>query len=789
MANALMLANSLVSSSRGGGRSAFKSGYKSNSRGNSLSAGADAGNPLYLGIEVGMDALLTAGGFAPGVFGRYSPDNISFTDHAPGGANAAASLASVQSQVWDIGIIQNNSPAAAPANIAAHLAKGQILAEQYFTNNGDSRVILYETPAYKDGSSNYPTLFADAPAMRAATYDAYVDLRDQINSANPTRKRTLMAPCGSALYYWGRCLPTSHRQYRSLTAADDDIHYNPDAYTIVCLVLYCILTGKNPDGILDSPEWADVESQMISAPVQDKRDAEAHAYHCSKGTFPILFLADPAAQSVAPGADVTFTVQVDGSAPISYQWFRDGVAIAGQTGNTLTQAGVTLGDNGAKFKCIATNAAGSVESLEATLAVSEALVPFSIDFSSIGGVATPGWTRITAAADSLPNIVGSTFPLVDRSGNPTSYLLRILANTGANGANNNGATGVLGLPNAVTATHFVGVTAGSYQFRLEGLPQTPIVIEACGFRNAGDNGNLDLGYVGATSGTLTFNSRTTPASIPKVTITPDANGHITFTVTSGTGNVSGFNYLAFMRGDPPPPPGPADISGLAGYWQFSNLSQIFDATTGGTTPANGAGIARTEDLSGNGRALTQPTTGNRPVRVDGVINGLPVARFDGSNDVLASSTFGQLTTAGTMFAVIRDTKSSSRSFQTAISNGTGGAAIGANAATYDWGLGRPGDFPPQATQTLVADSPYILVVRWNGTAASVWVNGNKTTATLGSTFAPDTNSIYVGQHNTAGFSWFGGDVAECGAYDHDLLDGEVAQLVAYLSHRYAIPAP
>jgi len=51
---------------------------------------------------------------------------------------------------------------------------------------------------------------------------------------------------------------------------------------------------------------------------------------------------------VAPGT-ATFAVVASGSAPLSYQWQRNGAAIAGATSATYTTPATTLADNGAPF--------------------------------------------------------------------------------------------------------------------------------------------------------------------------------------------------------------------------------------------------------------------------------------------------------------------------------------------------------------------------------------------------------------------------------------------------------
>ena len=58
---------------------------------------------------------------------------------------------------------------------------------------------------------------------------------------------------------------------------------------------------------------------------------------------PLSITRQPASATVYPGATVSFEVESDALAP-SYQWFRQGVALPGQTGRTLVVPNVTLQD-------------------------------------------------------------------------------------------------------------------------------------------------------------------------------------------------------------------------------------------------------------------------------------------------------------------------------------------------------------------------------------------------------------------------------------------------------------
>ena len=95
----------------------------------------------------------------------------------------------------------------------------------------------------------------------------------------------------------------------------------------------------------------------------------------------------PQSQSVRAGNPVTFTVTAAGTAPFTYQWLRNGVAIAGAQAATFTLTTTSASDNGAQFSVVVSNAAGSVTSNSATLTV-VAQASLSLLAGNIGGPGT-----------------------------------------------------------------------------------------------------------------------------------------------------------------------------------------------------------------------------------------------------------------------------------------------------------------------------------------------------------------------------------------------------------------
>ncbi len=78
----------------------------------------------------------------------------------------------------------------------------------------------------------------------------------------------------------------------------------------------------------------------------------------------------PASQTVALGAPFTLSVDLGGTAPFTYQWFKDNVALAGATENLLTFGSATAALAGS-YSVAVTNRAGTVRSAAAIIIVDE----------------------------------------------------------------------------------------------------------------------------------------------------------------------------------------------------------------------------------------------------------------------------------------------------------------------------------------------------------------------------------------------------------------------------------
>jgi len=89
--------------------------------------------------------------------------------------------------------------------------------------------------------------------------------------------------------------------------------------------------------------------------------------------------SQPASVVVSAGQTATFSITANGTAPLAYQWRRNGTTIAGATASSYTTPPTVAADNGAQFSVLVTNSAGSATSNSALLTVSAESVPPSVE--------------------------------------------------------------------------------------------------------------------------------------------------------------------------------------------------------------------------------------------------------------------------------------------------------------------------------------------------------------------------------------------------------------------------
>src|SRR5260370_21106059 len=158
------------------------------------------------------------------------------------------------------------------------------------------------------------------------------------------------------------------------------------------------------------------------------------------GTAGPSITAQPTSETVTAGQTASFSVTATGTAPLGYQWQKNGGAISGATSSSYTTPATASSDNAAQFAVVVSNTAGSVTSSAATLTVN-ATTP-----ASFSTWVAPSLTRVgkTDAPGTLSSIAlfGARGETVDT---------QVVVQGPAGGLTNvNGSATALTHPNGVT---------------------------------------------------------------------------------------------------------------------------------------------------------------------------------------------------------------------------------------------------------------------------------------------------------------------------------------------------
>jgi hypothetical protein len=116
------------------------------------------------------------------------------------------------------------------------------------------------------------------------------------------------------------------------------------------------------------------------------------------------FAIQPASQTVTVGHPANFSVTATGTEPFTYQWQKNSANISGAISSTYTTPATVSSDNGAAFRVVVSNSAGSAMSAPATLTVDAAPVAPSITTQPAHQTVTAGQTATfsVVAAGTAP---------------------------------------------------------------------------------------------------------------------------------------------------------------------------------------------------------------------------------------------------------------------------------------------------------------------------------------------------------------------------------------------------
>src|SRR6266404_4461645 len=253
----------------------------------------------------------------------------------------------------------------------------------------------------------------------------------------------------------------------------------------------------------------------------------------------------PLNQTVTAGQTASFTVVAAGTAPLGYQWQKNGVNIAGATAASYTTPLTTTADSGSTFAVVVTNTAGTVTSSAATLTVNPApapaiqVSPASLSFGNdvVGtnlsqaliirntGTATLTISQVTATG-SVFSVSGFSLPLNVGAGQQTTITVAFLPTVvgPASGnisivSNAPGSPTFVGLSGTgIAATFTLGINPPSLSFG-NITTGTSSAAQNVTLTNTG-NSNVSISQISLTGAGYTMTGGNAPVTLtPSQTIT------------------------------------------------------------------------------------------------------------------------------------------------------------------------------------------------------------------------------------------------------------------------------
>ena len=132
------------------------------------------------------------------------------------------------------------------------------------------------------------------------------------------------------------------------------------------------ITGATASGYTTPAETTADNGAQFSVVVSNSAGtvtSSAAMLTVNAATIAPTITAQPLSQTIIAGQTATFSVTATGTAPLSYQWRKNGTAITGATASSYTTPAETTADNSAQFTVAVSNSTGSVISAAATLTV------------------------------------------------------------------------------------------------------------------------------------------------------------------------------------------------------------------------------------------------------------------------------------------------------------------------------------------------------------------------------------------------------------------------------------
>lgn len=377
---------------------------------------------------------------------------------------------------------------------------------------------------------------------------------------------------------------------------------------------------------------------VVIAVTAEDGTAKSYSLVINRLISPPSITAQPTNQIVLVGTNVTLAVVATGTAPLSYQWRSNGVALAGATNATLVFNNVPT-NAAASYSVVITNSVGSVTSSNAVLTVNAPPV-------------------ITVQPVSQSVVAGSnvTFTVAATGTAPLSYQWRFNGTNLGDGGRVTGANGsTLSVANLVindTGSYDVVVTnvagtviSSNAVLTVSAAPVAPSITTQPTNRTVLAGTNVTLAVIADGTGTLIYQwlsngvalASATNTTLNFVNVQTNATAAYSVVITNSVGSVTSSVVALTVNAPPVITTQPVNQSSVAG----SNA--IFTVVAGGTTPLNYQWRFNGTNLADGGRVTG--ATGSTLTVANLVTNDA------GSYDVILTNVAGTVTSSNAVLTV------------------------------------------------------------------------------------------------------------------------------------------
>jgi Concanavalin A-like lectin/glucanases superfamily len=254
-------------------------------------------------------------------------------------------------------------------------------------------------------------------------------------------------------------------------------------------------------------------------------------------------------------------------------------------------------------------------------------------FSMATGVSTTDVDRkvVCAASVDADSNTGQVGVMANTSLTTLALLINVCTNAGtappAGTSVGVGATHgdrlAAGTTGTFTVTYGTASPKASITFAVRPLAATPVTVVCAAAAAAGSGRSMLLGLFPEAASAVAAGNEITPQVGQVLAASAASAGATAPTVTL----LAGFD--------------PTQIAGLLGWWKADAIVGLND----------GDAVASWADSSSGGNAFTQADPTKQPVYKTAIANGLPVLRFDGTNDGMASAASRSSPSAFTLLCV------------------------------------------------------------------------------------------------------------------------------------------